>query len=82
MSYADKRMFYLFHPNLYAFNFFLWASGDSDSKESACDAGDLGSIARSGRSPGEGNGYLLQCSSLENSMERGGLLIFFFFLCF
>ena len=30
--------------------------GDSDSKESACSAGDLGSIPGSGRSPGEGNG--------------------------
>ena len=35
------------------------------------NAGDLGLIPGSGRSPGEGNGILLQCSSLENSMDRG-----------
>ena len=37
-------------------------------KESACNAGDLGSIPGSGRSPGEGKGYPLQYSGLENSM--------------
>ena len=41
----------------------------SDSKESACSAGDLGSIPGSGRSPGEGNGNPLQYSCLENPME-------------
>jgi len=45
--------------------------GDSHSKESACNAADLGSIPRSERSPGEGNGYLLQHSFLENSIDRG-----------
>ena len=45
--------------------------GGSDGKESACDAGDLGLILASGRSPGEGNGYPLQYSCLENSMDRG-----------
>ena len=45
--------------------------GGSDSKESARNAGDLGSIPGSGRPPGEGNGYQLQYSSLENSMDRG-----------
>ena len=44
--------------------------GGSDSKESACNTGDLGSIAGSERSPGEGNGYPLQYSWLENSMDR------------
>ena len=43
----------------------------SDGKESACNAGDPGSIPGSGRAPGEGNGYLLQCSCFENSMDRG-----------
>ena len=43
----------------------------SDSKESACSAGDPGSISGSGRSPGEGNSFPLQDSSLENSMDRG-----------
>ena len=45
--------------------------GGSDSKESACNAGDLGSVPESGRSPAEGNGYPLQYSCLENSMDRG-----------
>ena len=45
--------------------------GGSDSKGFACSAGDLDSIAGLGRSPGEGNGYLLQYSCLENSMDRG-----------
>ncbi|KAI4548085.1 hypothetical protein MG293_000415 [Ovis ammon polii] len=43
----------------------------SDGKESVCNAEDLGLIPGSGRSSGEGNGYLLQYSSLENSMEKG-----------
>ena len=43
----------------------------SASKESACNAGDLGSIPGSGRSPGEGNGNPLQYSRLENSKDRG-----------
>ena len=48
---------------------FLGFSGDSAGKESACNAGDLGSIPGLGRSPGEGNGYPLQYSGLENSMD-------------
>ena len=43
----------------------------SDGRESACNAGDLGSVPGSGRSPGEGNGSPLQYSCLENSMDRG-----------
>ena len=43
----------------------------SDSKESACSAGDLGLIPGSGRSLGEGTGNPLQCSCLENPMDRG-----------
>ena len=43
----------------------------SVGKESACNAGDLGSIPGSGRSPGEGNRNPLQYSCLENSMDRG-----------
>ena len=41
----------------------------SVGKESACSAGDLGSIPWLGRSPGGGKGYPLQYSSLENSMD-------------
>ena len=50
----------------------LWASksfpGSSDSKESACNSGDLNGLERS---LGEGNGNPLQYSCLENSMDRG-----------
>ena len=45
--------------------------GGSAGKESACNAGDLGSLLGLGRSSGEGNGYPLQYSGLENSMDRG-----------
>ena len=45
--------------------------GGSEVKASAWNAGDLGSIPGSGRSPGEGNGNPLQCSCLENPMEGG-----------
>ena len=45
--------------------------GGSDGEESACSAGDLDSIPGSGRSPGGGNGSLLQCSCLESAMDRG-----------
>ena len=44
--------------------------GCSDSKQSACNAGNLGSISGLGRSPGERKGYPLQYSCLENPMER------------
>ena len=43
--------------------------GVSDGKESSCNAGDSSSIPESGRSPGEGNGYLLQCSCLGNPVD-------------
>ena len=45
--------------------------GGSGGEESACNAGDLGSVPGSGRSPGEGNGHPSQYSCLENSMNRG-----------
>ena len=44
--------------------------GGSDGKESACNAGDLGSIPGLGRYLGEGNGYPLQFSCLENPVDR------------
>ena len=44
-----------------------WLSG----KEQACNAGDAGSIPGSARAHGKGNGYPLQYSCLENSMDRG-----------
>ena len=43
--------------------------GGSAGKESACNAGDLGSIPGLGRSPGERKGYPLQYPGLENSMD-------------
>ena len=46
-------------------------SGGSDGKESACNAGDPGLIPGSGRFHGEGDGYPLQYSCLENSMDKG-----------
>ena len=52
----------------------LWVTlglGGSDGKESACNAGDLGSILGWGRSLGEGNGNPLRYSCLENRMDRG-----------
>ena len=47
---------------------FPWWFND---KESACSAGDAGSIPRSGKSPGGGHGNPLQYSCLENPMDRG-----------
>ena len=49
----------------------MGSPGGSDRKESACNARDLGSIPKSGRSPGGGNGNPLEYSGLENLMDRG-----------
>ena len=43
--------------------------GGSAGQDSACNVGDLGSIFELGRYPGEGNGYPLQYSGLENAMD-------------
>ena len=48
---------------------YMGSPGGSDSKESACNAGDLGSIPGLGRSPGEGYSYQYSC--LEKSKDRG-----------
>ena len=59
--------------NNYGIHTSLGFPGGSDSKESACCAGDPGSIPWSGITPGEeGNGYPLQYCCLENFMDRGG----------
>ena len=50
--------------------YIVFPSG-SEGKESACNMGDLGLIPGSERSPGEGNGNLLQYSCLENPMDGG-----------
>ena len=47
----------------------LGFSCGSAGKESTCNAGDLGSVSGLGRSPGEGKGYPLQYSGLENAMD-------------
>ena len=46
-------------------------SGGSAVKTLPANAGDMGLIPGWGRSPGEGNGFPLQCSCLENSMDKG-----------
>ena len=58
-------------PNWYEFNDRPGSFGGSDGQESACNAGDPGSIPVLGRSPGGGNGNSLQYSYLENSIDRG-----------
>ena len=55
-------------PGLYQVSESRFPDG-SAGKEPACNAGDLGLIPGSGRSAGEGNGYPLQYSGLENSMD-------------
>ena len=60
--------FKLFNTEVYHNTFF---PGGSDGRESAHSVGDLGLIPGLGRSPGEGNGYPLQYSCLENPMDRG-----------
>ena len=52
---------------------FLGFPGGSDSKESACNAGNLGLTPGSGRSSGEGNGHPLQYSCLGNPVDREAL---------
>ena len=55
--------------------------GSSNGKESACNAGDLGSIPGLGRAPREGNGNPLRYSCLENSMDVG-ILLYLYILCY
>ena len=68
--------------SIYLFHFFFLSSViysllyigllcGSAGKESTCNVGDLGSFPALGRSPGEGKGYPLQYSCLENPMDRG-----------
>ena len=52
---------------------FTTTPGDSDSKESACNAGDRGSVPESGKFPGGGHGNPLQCSCLEHPHEQRSL---------
>ena len=66
--YKDKK---LSLENLDKYKYHLVFPGGSDGKESSCNAGDLDSIHRLRRSPGQGTGYPLQYSGLEKSMDRG-----------
>ena len=59
------------HTHIHSLSTIMGFPGGSDSKESACNAGDPTSMPGSGRSPGGGNGNPLQYSCLENSMDRG-----------
>ena len=60
-----KKLFFIYYSGLLGF------PGASGSKESACNAENLGLTPRSGRSPGEGNSNPLQYSCLGNSTSRG-----------
>ena len=69
----ESRLLQLFHVSLSFENLFFvnWSfPGGSVGKESACNVGDTGSIPESGRSPGEGNGNLLQNSCLDYPMDK------------
>ena len=70
-----KHLFLFWSMSCYTeVGFFSDFPGGSDSKECSCNVGDLGSIPGLGRSPGGGNGNLLQYSCLENPMDKGAWL--------
>ena len=66
-----RMYFYISTCLIFYWDNSLGFPGGSDSKRSAHNVGDPGSIPGLGRSPGEGNGNLLQGSCLENSMDGG-----------
>ena len=68
------RVWPWFYQPLFFFFFFYFIleyTGGSVVKNPLANAGDVGSIPGLGKSPGEGNGNLLQYSCLDNSMDRG-----------
>ena len=67
---APAKPYWRFQMSMYQSEVYGFPGG-SEVKASACNAGDLGSIPGSGRSPGEGNGNPLQYSCLENPMDGG-----------
>ena len=69
ISFFKKLMHHFFKAFILYWS--IVCHGGSHRKESSCNAGDLPSIPGSGRSPGEGNSYLVHYSCLENSMDRG-----------
>ena len=68
---AEKYLLDAEWINAYTYHGMIGFPHSSVDKESACNAGDLGSIPGLGRSPGEGDGNSLQYSCLENPMDRG-----------
>ena len=86
VSFAVRKLLSLIRSYLFIFVLIPWlwevgqrgsccdlCLGGSEVKAPACNAGDLGSIPGSERSPGEGNGNPLQYSCLENPMDGGDL---------
>ena len=66
----DPQSPHLYNGNSKTTSFIgLGFPGGSAGKESTCNVGNMGSIPGLGRSPGEGNGYPLQYSGLENSLD-------------
>ena len=70
MCFCTQQYLGLEAKGIFMFSFLkMGFPGGSAGKESTCNAGDLGSVAGLGRSPGERKGYPLQYSGLENSMD-------------
>ena len=74
MSVMQETLFWFLGQEDLPTTLFLGFPGGSDSKESACKAGDLGLIPGLGRSPGGGHGNALQYSCLENSHGQRSLV--------
>ena len=70
-SSMDRGMVFWMIQAHYLFLLFIVYFISINGKESACNEGDPGSVLGLGRSPGEGNGHLLQYSCLENPTDRG-----------
>ena len=70
MKKTSQFIYIYYYINIIIY-YILGFPGDSDGKESACNAGDLAFIPGSVRFPGERHGNLLQYSCLENPMDRG-----------
>jgi len=68
---GTTNLFHKWEKCLCLFLFHLDFPGVSDGEQSVCNAGYLGSVLGLGKSPGEGKGYPLQDSCLENPMDRG-----------
>ena len=70
-TYQFFHLLSTYHESNCAEGLIYWVSpGGSDGKQSTCNVGDLALTPGLGRPPGEGSGYPLQYSGLENSMDR------------